>query len=148
MSQSLAKVYLHVVFSTRNRLPLITEIIRPNAQAYFVEVGANLGSFTEEIFMMLDHIHWLCTLPRTLTIADLIQKVKISSSAKIKEMGIKEFYWQKGYGAFSVSQSKVEIVKKYIQNQPEHHRKFDFQTEYRRFLKEYQIEFDEQYVWD
>jgi putative transposase len=148
MSQSLAKVYLHVVFSTRSRLPLITEKIRPNAQAYFVEVGANLGSFTEEIFMMPDHIHWLCTLPRTLTVADLIQKVKISSSAKIKEMGIREFSWQKGYGVFSSSQSKLEIVKNYIQNQPEHHKNLDFQTEYRTFLKEYQIEYDEKYVWD
>ncbi|HSF53738.1 MAG TPA: transposase, partial [Algoriphagus sp.] len=93
-------------------------------------------------------IHWLCTLPRTQTIADLVKNVKISSSAKIKEMGIRDFSWQKGYGAFSVSQSKMEIVKRYIQNQPGHHRKTDFQDEYRRFLKEYRIDYDEKYVWD
>jgi REP element-mobilizing transposase RayT len=148
MSQSLAKVYLHIIFSTKNRKPLISEEIRPNAQAYFVEVGATLGSFTEEIYMMPDHIHWLCTLPRTSSIADLVKNVKIPTSGKIKEMGIRSFSWQKGYGAFSVSHSKLETVRKYIQNQPEHHMEFDFQTEYRKFLNEYKIEFDEQYVWD
>jgi REP element-mobilizing transposase RayT len=127
---------------------MIPEEIRPNAQAYFVQVGANLGSYTEEIFMMPDHIHWLCILPRTITIADLVKNVKISSSIKFKELIHQNFEWQKGYGAFSVSQSKLETVKKYIQNQTEHHRKTDFQTEYRRFLEEYQIEYDEKYVWD
>jgi putative transposase len=148
MPQSLAKVYLHIVFSTKNRQHLITENIRGNAQAYFVEVGANLGSFTEAIYMMPDHLHWLCTLPRTSSISDLIKDVKISSSAKMKEMGVLEFSWQRGYGVFSVSQSKLEIVRKYIQNQYAHHKGVDFQSEYRRFLSEYKLEFDEQYVWD
>ena len=79
MPQSLAKVYLHCVFSTKNRIPMISEEFRPNAQAYFVQVGSNLGSFTEEIFIMPDHIHWLCTLPRTITIAELIKNLKIST---------------------------------------------------------------------
>lgn len=148
MSQSLAKVYLHIIFSTKHRQPLISEEIRPNVQAYFVKVGTNLGSFTEEIFMMPDHIHWLCTLPRTITIADLVKNVKISSSFKFKEIVHPNFEWQKGYGTFSVSQSKLETVKRYIQNQTEHHRKLDFQEEYRRFLKEYRIEYDEKYFWD
>ncbi|MBN7801198.1 IS200/IS605 family transposase [Algoriphagus aestuariicola] len=148
MPQSLARIYLHIIFSTKNRKPLISEEIRSNAQSYFVEVGATLGSFTEEIYLMPDHLHWLCTLPRTSSIAYLVKNVKIPCSARIKEMGVRGFSWQKGYGAFSVSPSKMETVRKYIQNQPEHHRKFDFQTEYRRFLNEYQIEFDEQYVWD
>jgi REP element-mobilizing transposase RayT len=148
MPQSLAKIYLHIIFSTKNRIPMITEEIRPNAQAYFVQVGANLGSFTVEIFMMPDHIHWLCTLPRTITIADLVKNVKISSSIKFKELIRRDFEWQKGYGAFSVSQFKLDTVRRYIQNQPEHHRKTGFQTEYRRSLNEYQIEYDERYVWD
>lgn len=148
MPQSLFKVYRHVIFSTKNRVPIISEKIRPEAQAYFVKVAANLGSFTEEIFMMPDHIHWLCTLPRTITIADLVKNVKISSSIKMNEVVKGDFNWQKGYGAFSVSQSKLETVRNYIQNQPEHHKKEDFQTEYRRFLEEYRIEYDEQYVWD
>jgi putative transposase len=148
MPQSLAKVYLHIVFATKNRRHLILEENRLHAQAYFVKVGATMGSFTEAIYMMPDHLHWLCTLPRTSSIADLIKNVKISSSAKIKEMGVKDFSWQKGYGVFSVSQSKLGIVRKYIENQCVHHRGYDFQTEYRKFLDEYQIEFDEQYVWD
>ncbi|SFO01739.1 REP element-mobilizing transposase RayT [Algoriphagus ornithinivorans] len=148
MPQSLAKVYLHCVFSTKNRIPMISEEFRPNAQAYFVQVGSNLGSFSEEIFIMPDHIHWLCTLPRTITIAELIKNLKISTSIKFKEIIRRDFEWQKGYGIFSVSQSKLGIVKNYIQNQKEHHQKIDFKTEYRRFLKEYQIEFDEKYVWD
>ncbi len=115
MRQSLAKVYLHIVFSTKYRESLISEEIRPRAQAYFVEVGANLGSYTEEIYMMPDHLHWLCTLPRICSIADLVKNVKTPSSAKIKEMGVPCFSWQKGYGAFSVSQSKVEVVRRYIQ---------------------------------
>ncbi|MFL0682151.1 MAG: transposase [Algoriphagus aquaeductus] len=137
-----------MVFSTKNRIPMISEEIRPNAQAYFVQVGATLGSFTEEIFMMPDHIHWLSTLPRTITIADLVKNVKISTSIKYKEIIPHDFEWQKGYGAFSVSQSNLQTVKRYIQNQKQHHQKLDFQAEYRRFLEECQIEYDEKYVWD
>lgn len=148
MPQSLAKIYLHIIFSTKNQIPMITEEIRPKAQAYFVKLGSNLGGYTVEIFMMPDHIHWLCTLPRTITIADLVKNVKISSSIKFKELIRRDFEWQKGYGVFSVSQSKLETVKNYIQNQKDHHRNIDFQTEYRRFLDEYQIEYDERYVWD
>jgi|TARA_Y100000592_G_scaffold96960_1_gene166565 REP element-mobilizing transposase RayT len=127
---------------------MISEEFRPNAQAYFVQVGSNLGSFTEEIFIMPDHIHWLCTLPRTITIAELIKNLKISTSIKFKEIIRRDFEWQKGYGIFSVSQSKLGIVKNYILNQKEHHQKLDFKTEFRRFLEEYQIEYDEKYVWD
>jgi len=127
---------------------MIMEAFRPNAQAYLVEVGANLGSFTEEIFMMPNHIHWLCTISRTQTIADLVKNVKIATSTKMKEFGAPNFSWQKGYGVFSVSQSKLEIVKRYIQNQQNHHSKIDFQSEYRQFLNEYHLEYDEQYVWD
>ncbi|SFG33903.1 REP element-mobilizing transposase RayT [Algoriphagus hitonicola] len=148
MPQSLSKVYLHIVFSTKNRVNLIPEETRSNAEAYFVKVSSNLGSYTEEIYIMPNHVHWLCTLPRVLSISELIQKIKISSSAKIKEFGIPNFTWQKGYGVFSVSQSRLESVKKYIQNQSEHHKKFDFQTEYRTFLKKYKIEYDEEYLWD
>jgi putative transposase len=126
MPQSLSKVYIHIVFSTKNRIPMILEAFRPNAQAYFVEVGANLGSYTEEIFMMPNHTHWLCTISRTQTISDLVKNVKIASSAKMKEFGVPDFSWQKGYGAFSVSQCKLEIVKRYIQNQHEHHKKINF----------------------
>jgi REP element-mobilizing transposase RayT len=149
MPQSLSKVYLHIVFSTKDRRPTISKEAKPQLQAYLIELAANsLGVFTEEIFANPDHIHWLCILPRTLTIAELVQKVKILTSPKMKEIAHLDFAWQKGYGAFSVSQSKVDVVKKYIQHQEEHHQKLSFQEEYRRFLMEYEIEYDEKYVWD
>ncbi len=148
MPQSLAKIYLHIVFSTKNRRSIIIPETKSILQAYFISIGANLGTFTEEIYANPDHIHWLCTLPRTLTIADLVQKVKISSSNKMTSIGVKDFHWQKGYGAFSVSQSKVETVKRYIQNQEEHHRKQSFQEEYIQFLEEHKLEYDLKYVWD
>ncbi|SFA99755.1 transposase [Algoriphagus aquimarinus] len=148
MPQSLSKVYLHIVFSTKYRKPLITPGAQPILHAYIVTLGANLGSFTEDIYANPDHLHWLCTLSRTVTIADLIQKIKISSSNKMSEIGLKGFHWQKGYGAFSVSQSKVGIVKNYIQNQEEHHRKQSFQEEYIQFLEEYKLDYDPKYVWD
>jgi putative transposase len=148
MPQSLSKIYIHVVFSTKYRRPLISEEIRQNAQAYFVQVGANLGSFTEEIFIMPDHIHWLCTLPRTITVADLVKNVKISTSIKYKTITQCNFEWQKGYGAFSVSESGLVPVKNYIKNQHDHHKKTYYQDEFRRFLEEYRIEYDEKYVWD
>ena len=148
MPQSLAKVYLHVIFSKKNRVAYISPELQPILQAYIVSLAAKLGVFTIEIFANPDHIHWLCTLPRTLTIADMIQKVKIPSSNKMSEIGNLEFHWQKGYGAFSVSQSKLEIVKQYILNQEEHHKNMTFQEEYIKFLEEYGIEYDPKYVWD
>lgn len=149
MPQSLSKVYLHIVFSTKNRKAIISSEAKPQLQAYLIELASNsMGVFTEEIFANPDHIHWLCILPRTLTIAELVQKVKILTSSKMKEIAHLDFAWQKGYGAFSVSQSKVDVIKKYIQNQEEHHQKLSFQDEYRRFLKDYEIEYDEKYVWD
>jgi hypothetical protein len=98
----------------------------------------------------VDHIHALFSLSRKWTIADLVEEVKTSTSKWIKRKGgeFQQFYWQSGYGVFSVSQSNVEKVRAYIANQKEHHRKQTFQDEYRALLRKYQIEFDERYVWD
>jgi REP element-mobilizing transposase RayT len=148
MPQSLAKVYLHVIFSTKDRKPFVSPRTKPILEAYIVSIASNPGVYTVEIYINADHIHWLCILLRTLTIADMIQKVKIPSSNKMTEIGPKEFHWQKGYGAFSVSQSKTEIVKKYIQTQEEHHRNMTFQEEYIKFLEEYGIDYHLKYVWD
>ncbi|WP_262481352.1 transposase [Algoriphagus antarcticus] len=84
----------------------------------------------------------------TITIVDMIQKIKIPSSYKMARIGSKEFHWQKGYGAYTVSQSKLETVKKYIQNQQEHHRTMTVQEEYIKFLEKYETEYDLKYVWD
>ena len=97
-----------------------------------------------------DHIHILFSLSRVITIAELVEEVKTSSSKWIKNKGkeFSQFHWQKGYGAFSISQSQVTVVKRYIQSQKEHHRRITFQEEFRKFLKNCQIEYDDRYVWD
>jgi len=148
MPQSLSKVYIHCVFSTKNGVPLITDVIRKELHAYITGTLSNIGSYVNEIYANSDHLHVLCTLPRTVTIAEIISKIKTSSSKWIKKQGIINFSWQGGCAAFSVSSSKVKVVEKYILNQPEHHKKTLFKDELRNFFKEYSIDFDERYVWD
>ena len=148
MPQSLSKVYLHCVFSTKKCEFFISDDIQKDLHSYIIGVLSNNGSYVYEIYANPDHIHILCVLPRTVTIAELISKIKTSSSKWIKKKGISGFSWQNGYGTFSVSSSKVEVVKKYILNQKEHHKRTSFKEEYRLFLKEYKIDYDEQYVWD
>jgi REP element-mobilizing transposase RayT len=148
MPQSLAKVYIHIVFTTKTGFPFIHEVVRPELQSYIIGTLSNLGIFTYEIYANPDHIHILCTLPRTLTMANLVSKIKTSSSKWIKTKGIHEFDWQDGYGIFSVSSSKVATVENYIRNQPEHHKQSNYKDELRQFFKEYEIEYDERYVWD
>lgn len=148
MPQSLSKVYIHCVFSTKMRKPLITDEIRKDLHAYIIGTLSNTGSYVNEIYANSDHIHVLCTLPRTMTIAELISKIKTSSSKWVKKQGIVNFSWQGGYSTFSVSSSKVKAVERYIRNQPQHHKKASYKDELRKFFNEYSIEFDEQYVWD
>ena len=114
----------------------------------FIQGLYTLYIFNKKIYANPGHIHVLCTLPRTITIAELISKIKTSSSKWIKKQGIINFSWQDGYGSFSVSPSKLMVVEKYISNQPEHHKKMSFKDELRNFFKEYNIEYDERYVWD
>jgi REP element-mobilizing transposase RayT len=97
-----------------------------------------------------DHVHTLFALSRVVTIADLVEEVKTGSSKWIKSKGkrFRKFYWQSGYGAFSIGQSQVSTVKRYIRRQKEHHRRVTFQDEYRQFLKAYEVEYDERYIWD
>ncbi len=148
MSQSLSKVYVHLVFSTKHRQHLIQEEVRAELQAYMVATFSKLNSYVEAIYANSDHVHALCTLPRILSIASLVSKVKSSSSKWMKGKGVSDFFWQDGYGIFSVSASKVETVKKYILHQKQHHQKTCFQDELREFLERYNVEFDERYVWD
>jgi putative transposase len=148
MPQSLAKVNVHFVFTTKYGQELINDEVRGELHSYVIGVLSNFGSYTYEIYANPDHIHILCTLPRTITMADLVSKIKTTSSKWLKNKGIPDFYWQDGYGIFSVSSSKVEAVKKYIKNQPLHHKEVDCKDEFRLFLKENGIEYDERYVWD
>ncbi len=95
-----------------------------------------------------DHVHIACTLPRTLSQSELVKKIKTSSSKWIKEQGVNKFFWQNGYGSFSIGQSQLSQLLNYIDNQVEHHRRRTFQEEYRELLKKYDIDYDESYVWD
>ena len=117
---------------------------------YMIGALKNIGCPSIIVGVVADHVHILCNLSRTTTIAELVQELKTSSSARIKKEGaaLHDFHWQNGYGAFSVSQSNIEAVSTYIAHQEEHHRKVTFQEEYRRFLERHGLEWDEKYVWD
>ena len=150
MPQSLASVLVHLVFSTKNREPWITETIETELHKYLSTIFRGCDSPALLVGGYNDHIHALFSLSRKWAIADIVEEVKTNSSKWIKTKGeeFQQFYWQSGYGAFSVSQSNVEQVRTYIANQKEHHSKHDFLFEYRHLLKKYEVEFDERYVWD
>jgi REP element-mobilizing transposase RayT len=151
MPQSLANVLVHIVFSTKNRYPwLRNSEHRDVMTGYLIGTLKNIQCPSLIVGVVEDHVHILCTLHRTISIAKLVEEVKTSSSARIKEESpsLKDFHWQNGYGAFSVSQSNVEDVRRYIANQDEHHRTRTFQEEYRLLLQRHGIDFDERYVWD
>ena len=150
MGQSLVKQYSHIVFSTKHRQPLIKEPIARELYKYIGGICNNMECYPVKIGGYIDHIHILCMLSKKVTIMKLLEEIKSHSSKWIKTKGVhlKNFYWQGGYGAFSVSPSAVTEVMRYIENQNEHHHKVTFQEEYRAFLKEYEIQYDERYVWD
>ncbi len=150
MPQSLARFHIHLVFSTKNREPLIIDTVRDSLHRYMATVLQNLGCAPVLINSVEDHIHLLFDLSRTVAISQAVEDVKKSSSKWIKTQGpeFAGFSWQAGYGAFAVSESNVEAVRAYIANQREHHRKKTFQEEYRQFLEKHRIAFDERYVWD
>lgn len=149
MSQSLAKILVHLVFSTKHREPLISAANRPRLHGYIVGALDNLKSPSLQTGGVSDHVHILCALSRTISPAGLLEEVKKGSSKWMKtEGGVPDFSWQAGYGAFSIGESQAGDVIRYIQNQEVHHRKTTFQDEYRLFLERYRIAYDERYVWD
>lgn len=150
MPQSLARLHVHLVFSTKNREPFISDIVRAPLHAYMATVLQNLGCTPVLINSVEDHAHLLFDLSRTVSISQAVEDVKKASSKWIKTQGpeFAGFAWQSGYGAFAVSESNVEAVREYIAHQREHHRKKSFQEEYRQFLERHRIVFDERYVWD
>src|SRR5262245_28304397 len=151
MPQSLANVLLHIVFSTKHRQPLLKDkSIRGELHAYSITVLKSLDSPSLAINSVEDHIHVLCQLSRKITIADLIEDLKTSTSKWLKTKGadLIDFHWQSGYGVFSVSQSKRDDVVRYIQSQREHHRRINYQDEFRQLCAKHAIEIDERYVWD
>jgi putative transposase len=150
MGQSLVKNYLHIVFSTKHRESLIHSPYENELHSYLGGICKNLECHPIKIGGYAEHIHILCMLSKKVTLIKLLEEVKSHSSKwmKTKDASLKNFYWQDGYGAFSVNPSEVSVVIGYIENQKEHHSKKKFQDEYRAFLKKYEVEYDERYVWD
>ena len=148
MSQSFVKFYAHIVFHTKNNVKFIREEIEDELYSYLGGILRNCKSIPVQIGGTSDHIHLLCTLPKTMTLADLTEEVKKSSSKWIKTKGshYQIFYWQDGYSGFSVGWSQVEKVKKYIKNQKKHHAKISFIDEYKSLLDENGIEYEERYL--
>lgn len=150
MGQSLAKNYLHIVFSTKHRQPLILDDIASELHAYLGGICNRLECTPLIVGGYTDHIHIFCLLSKKIALMKLLEELKSHSSKwiKTKGAGFHQFYWQDGYGAFSVNPTEVEVVVRYINNQKEHHAKHSFQDEYRAFLKKYKIAYDERYVWE
>ncbi len=150
MPQSLAKIYLHLVFSTKNRAPVLRDTVRDPLHRYAATVLSNLGCQPVLVNSVEDHIHLLFGLARTVPVSRVVEEVKTSSSKWLKTqpgMG-GDFAWQSGYGVFSVSASRVEAVRDYIVKQGEHHGRRSFQEELRALLEKHGVEYDEGYVWD
>lgn len=150
MSQSLVKNYIHIVFSTKYRQPLISEAVSTELYSYLAGICRNLECYPLKVGGYFDHVHILCMLSKKIALMKLLEESKAHSSKWIKtiDRSLSNFYWQDGYGAFSVSPSGVDAVKSYIENQTEHHRKKNFKEELLGLLKEYDIEYDERYLWD
>lgn len=150
MPQSLSSILVHLIFSTKDREPLINTKIEKELHPYMAKIFRVLKSPSLAIDGTNDHLHILFSLGRTVRIADLVEEVKTDSSKWIKRKGpeFRNFHWQRGYGAFSIGQSQVPILRRYIARQKIHHQRVTFQDEYREFLKSYGIEYDEKYVWD
>jgi len=150
MPQSLANVLVHIIFSTKGRQPILAKALRPELEAYLAGILGNLDCPAVRVGAMPDHVHFLCRLSRNLAIAKVVEEVKKGSSKwmKTKAAALRNFHWQNGYGAFSVSPSEAEAVAQYVANQEEHHQRVTFQEEYRALLEKHGLEFDERYVWD
>jgi REP element-mobilizing transposase RayT len=151
MPQSLAKIIVHAVFSTKDRRPFLRDkSLRDELHHYLGGILINHDCQPIIVGGVEDHVHILSTLSRTVEAAEMVKEVKRGSSLWLKTKGpdLNDFAWQNGYGIFSVGFSQIPSARDYIAGQEEHHRKVSFQDEYRELLRRYEIEFDERYVWD
>lgn len=151
MGQSLVKNYLHIVFSTKHREALI---FPPYEQELHHYIGGICKAMECPVLIVggyIDHIHILCMLSKKIALMKLLEEVKAHSSKwmKTRSESLQHFYWQNGYGAFSVNPAEVDTVTEYIKRQHQHHNAGKpFQEEYRMLLKKYKMDYDERYVWD
>jgi REP element-mobilizing transposase RayT len=150
MPQSLVRNYLHITFSTKHRVKIIDEQIQDELLKYLGGICKNNDCNPIIVGGHYNHVHILCLLSQKIALMKLIEEVKSHSSSwiKTKDEKYSKFYWQNGYGAFSVNPTDIKVVRQYILAQAEHHNKKSFKDEYRAFLKKYNVEYDERYVWD
>jgi len=149
MSQSLSKLYIHAVFHVKNNECLIKPEDEKELYAYIGGIVKLSKSIPIAINGTENHIHVLCVMSKNISLAKLLEDIKGDSSRWIKTLGphYREFAWQGGYAGYSVSQSKVDIVKKYIENQKIHHKSQTFKEEYIQFLNENKVDYNEDYLW-
>lgn len=149
MSQSLSKLYIHIIFHIKNKMCFIKPEDEKDLYAYIGGVLKISKSIPVNINGTEDHVHILCIMSKNISLADLLEDIKRNSSRWIKTRGphYQDFAWQGGYAGYSVSQSKVEIVERYVENQKEHHQHQTFKEEYIQFLKENGIDYKEEYLW-
>ncbi len=141
-------LHYQIVFSTKDRRPLIAEEWRGRLHAFLGGAMRTVAGIPGAVGGTSDHVHLLVGLRATHRLADVLREIKHSSSQWVhEEIGVKDFAWQEGYGAFTVSASSLDAVKRYIANQAEHHRRRTFQDEYVGFLKQSGVEFDERFLW-
>jgi putative transposase len=150
MAQSLSYLLIHIIFSTKDRIPILDAKIRPELHAYLATVARNAECECYRVGGVADHIHLAIRLSRAITVSQLVMELKASSSKwlKVQSPTLAHFAWQAGYGAFSVGPSDLEALRSYIDTQEAHHRTRTFQEEYLAFLKKYGVEYDERYIWD
>ena len=149
MAHTFTNLLTHVIFSTKDRLPLITPEFKPRLHAYVGGIVRSVDGIALAIDGPADHVHLLIKTPASAALANVIRDVKANSSRWAHETFPRaDFAWQTGYGAFSVSFSNVEQVRAYIANQEEHHKTISFQEEFIAFLKRHSIEYDERYIWE
>jgi REP element-mobilizing transposase RayT len=148
MANTYTSLNYHVVFSTKNREPWLESGIRERLWPYIGGIARDNGMRALEIGGVADHVHLLLSVPASLALSKAVQLLKGGSSHWVKDTfpNIAGFSWQDGYGAFTVSQSQLDVVRKYIRNQEEHHRTKTFEEEYRAFLKKNRVDFDDRYL--
>ncbi|MFN4086885.1 MAG: IS200/IS605 family transposase [Spirosomataceae bacterium] len=150
MPQSLVYNYIHIVFSTKYRYPFIDREIEEELFSYIGSICKNMGFSPLQVGGYRDHIHILCRMSKDVTLVKFLQQVKSKSSIWMKTKGMKyqHFYWQRGYGCFSVNPKDIDVVIRYIERQALHHAKRSFQEEYLIILNKYKIPYDLKYLWD
>ena len=150
MAGTYTNLLYHLVFSTQDRLPLVSRELQPDLYAYIGGIVRGEGGTLLEIGGMPDHVHLLAKFKPTVSIADMLRQIKTNSSKWVTEEKLKwrKFGWQDGYGAFSVSESQIGTVRQYIQQQEQHHRGRSYQDEFRELLERHGIDYDERYLWD